>query len=305
MATVTPRAELHLHLEGSVEPATLLEIDPSLTREEIAAASTYTDFAGFIQSYIWVNRRLTKPEHYAITARRLFERLASEGVIYAEVTLSAGMMLWKGHEFAPIYDALQREACNAPLKIFWILDATRQFGAEAAKPVFDLAAERVNDGVVAIGIGGFEAGGPALWFKDLYREARDRGLRLTAHAGEVTDAQSIWDALEIGADRIGHGIRAIDDAKLMEHLRDRDIPLEISITSNVRTVAVSSLEQHPVRRLFDAGVPIILNTDDPALFECTLDSEYALARNRFGFSDAELDQVAANSLKYAFAYRPA
>jgi aminodeoxyfutalosine deaminase len=216
------------------------------------------------------------------------------------VTLSAGMMLWKGHEFAPIYDALQREACNAPLKILWILDATRQFGAEAAKPVFELAAERLNDGVVAIGIGGFEAGGPALWFKDLYREARDRGLRLTAHAGEVTDAQSIWDALEIGAERIGHGIRAIDDPKLMEHLRDRNIPLEISITSNVRTAAVPSIEEHPVRRLFDAGVPIVLNTDDPALFECTLTSEYALARGRFGFTDAELDRLAQNSLKYAF-----
>ncbi len=300
MSTVTPRAELHLHLEGSVEPATLLEIDPSLTLEEIASASTYTDFAGFIQSYIWVNRRLTKPEHYAIAARRLFERLASEGVVYAEVTLSAGMMLWKGHQFAPIYDALQREASNAPLKIFWILDATRQFGAEAAKPVFDLAAERVNDGVVAIGIGGMESVGPALWFKDLYREARDRGLRLTAHAGEVTDAQSVWDALEIGAERIGHGIRAIDDPKLMTHLRDRDIPLEISITSNVRTAAVPSLEAHPIRRLFDAGVPIILNTDDPALFECTLTSEYQLARDRFGFSEAELDQLGANSLRYAF-----
>jgi adenosine deaminase/aminodeoxyfutalosine deaminase len=301
MSTVTPRAELHLHLEGSVEPETLIEIDPSLTREEIAAACSYTDFAGFIQSYIWVNRRLTKPEHYAVAARRLFERLATEGVVYAEVTLSAGMMLWKGHEFAPIYEALQREACSAPLKVFWILDATRQFGAEAAKPVFELAAERLNDGVVAIGIGGHESGGPALWFKDLYREACDRGLRLTAHAGETTDAQSIWDALEIGAERIGHGIRAIDDPKLMEHLRDRDIPLEISITSNVRTAAVPSLDVHPVRRLFDAGVPIILNTDDPALFECTLESEYALARDHFGFSAEELDQLSANSLNYAFA----
>lgn len=299
-SSVSPRAELHLHLEGSVDAETLIEIDPSLTRDEIAEAGSYTDFAGFIQSYIWVNRRLTAPEHYAIAARRLFDRLFEEGVIYAEITLSAGMMLWKGHDFAPIYGALEREAARAKIRVRWILDATRQFGAEAAKPVFDLAAERVNDGVVAIGIGGSEAGGPALWFKELYARARDRGLRLTCHAGETTDAQSIWDALEIGAERIGHGIRAIDDPRLVAHLREKNIPLEISITSNVRTGSVASLEDHPVRRLFDAGVPIVLNTDDPALFECTLTGEYQLARDRFGFSDAELDAVAANSLRYAF-----
>lgn len=300
-ARVTPRAELHVHLEGSIEPETLLEIDPSLTSEEIASATSYTDFAGFIQSYIWVNKRLTKPEHYAIAARGLFERLSTEAVVYAEVTLSAGMMLWKGDDFAAIYKAIQREAARAKFPVRWIPDATRQFGAEAAKPVFDLAAERLGDGVVAIGLGGFEAGGPALWFKDLYREARDRGLRLTCHAGEVTDAQSIWDALEIGAERIGHGIRAIEDPRLTEHLRDRNIPLEISITSNVRTAAVASLKDHPVRRLFDAGVPIVLNTDDPALFGCTLQSEYDLARDQFGFTDAELDKLAADSLRYAFS----
>jgi aminodeoxyfutalosine deaminase len=295
-----PRAELHVHLEGSIGPETLLEIDPSLTREEIAAATSYTDFAGFIQSYIWVNQHLKRPEHYAIAVQQLCNRLSSENVVYAEVTLSAGMMLWKGDDFAAIYKAIQREAARAPFPVYWIPDATRQFGAEKAKPVFDLAAERLGDGVVAIGIGGYEAGGPALWFKDLYAKARDRGLRLTAHAGEVTDAQSIWDALEIGAERIGHGIRAIDDPRLMEHLRDKDIPLEISITSNLRTGAVASIEDHPVRKLFDAGVPIILNTDDPALFECTLTSEYQLARDRFGFTDSELDTLAANSLKYAF-----
>src|SRR5712692_3912259 len=141
-----PKAELHLHLEGSVEPETLQELDPSLTPGQIAAATSYTDFPGFIESYIWVNRLLRSPADYAVAARRLFDRLTGEGVTYAEVTLSAGVILWKQQEFAPIYEALQREACRSELAVRWILDATRQFGVEAAKPVFDLAAERVNDG---------------------------------------------------------------------------------------------------------------------------------------------------------------
>jgi aminodeoxyfutalosine deaminase len=300
---MVPVAELHLHLEGSVETETLLEIDPGLTREEIRAATTYSDFEGFIQSYIWVNRKLNSPEHYALVARRLFERLASEGVVYAEVTISAGVILWKQQAFAPIYEAVQREACASKVRVRWILDATRQFGVHAAKPVFDLAAELVNEGVIAIGLGGFEAGGPARWYADLYKEARDRGLRLVCHAGETTDATSIWEALEIGAERIGHGIRAIEDPALVAHLAEKKIPLEVCITSNVRTGAVRSLKEHPVRRLYDAGVPIVLNTDDPALFECTLTGEYDVARTEFGFTEQEIVQLVKNSFLYSFDFQ--
>jgi adenosine deaminase/aminodeoxyfutalosine deaminase len=298
------RAELHLHLEGAVERETLKELDPSLTDDDLCAALTSSDFAGFIQSYVWVNRKLRGPADYALIARRLFERLASQNICYAEMTVSAGVILWKKQDLAAIFDALANEAARSPIPIRWILDATRQWGAEAAAPVFDFAADHISDGVVAIGIGGIEAEGPALWFKDLYAKARDRGLRLLCHAGETTNAQSIWDALAIGSERIGHGIRAVQDAKLMEHLRNHDIPLEVCISSNVRTGAVASLADHPVRKLFDAGVPIILNTDDPALFECTLESEYDLAARVFGFTETELSAIAANSLKYAFA-RPA
>ena len=295
-----PLAELHLHLDGSVEPETLLEIDPSLTREEIAANTLYSDFAGFLKSFVWVNKRLRTPDDYARVARRLFQRLESEGVAYAEVILSVGVVLWKEQDLPAIYDALMREVSRTQITVRWIFDAIRQFGPEPAKTVFDLAAERVREGVIAIGLGGDEARGPAHLFADLYRGARDRGLRLTCHAGEMTGPASVWEALEIGSERIGHGIRAIEDPALVAHLAAKNIPLEVCITSNLRTGAVASLAAHPVRKLHDAGVPIILNSDDPALFGCTLTSEYALAAREFGFTESELAGLARNAFRYAF-----
>src|SRR5262249_42186996 len=153
---------------------------------------------------------------------------------------------------------------------------------------------------VALGIGGSEERGPAEWFRDTFSFARRGGLRLHAHAGEGTSPASIWAALEIGAERIGHGISAIDDPVLIRHLRDHDIPLEICITSNLRAGVVKGLEDHPVRRLYDGGVPIVLNTDDPAMFGCTLLGEYRLAADRFGFAEADLRRLAANGFRYSF-----
>lgn len=296
-----PKAELHLHLEGSVEPETLHELDPGTSLEECRAIYSYPDFDAFLKAFGAVGKRLRTPEDYALVTRRLVERLAEQNVRYAEITLAAGVVLWKGEEFAPIFDAVAEAACHSTVTVRWILDAVRQFGVEPAMRVAELAAERVHRGVVAYGIGGSEERGPASWFTDVFAFAGRSGLRLTAHAGESMGPESVWAALDLRAERIGHGIAAARDPALMRYLRDHDIPLEICITSNLVTGVVKRLENHPVRALYDAGVPIVLNSDDPAMFRCTLTDEYRLAAQAFGFTEAELRGIAANGFRYAFS----
>src|SRR5581483_1492883 len=213
---------------------------------------------------------------------------------------SVGVVLWKKQEVAPIFRAIQQAVSNSGVEVRWIVDAIRHFGPDHVMQVAEQAAALAGDGVVAFGIGGDEARGPAEWFADIYRFARDKGLHLTAHAGEAAGPDSVWKALEIGAERIGHGIRSIEDPVLVRHLADHQIPLEVSITSNLMTGVVATLREHPVRRLYDAGVPVTLNTDDPGIFRTTLCDEYGLAAREFGFGEAQLRDIAANAFRYSF-----
>jgi len=295
-----PKAELHLHLEGSVEPETLHELDPATPVEEFRGLYRYDDFDAFLRAFGAVGKRLRTPEDYGLITRRLLERLAAQNVRYAEIIVAAGMVLWKGQEFGSVFEAVREAAVGSQVEVRWILDAVRQFGVEQAMAVAKLAAERVDRRVVAFGIGGSEARGPAEWFTEVFAFAKSAGLHLTAHAGESTGPESVWAALRLGAERIGHGIAAARDEELMRHLRTHDIPLEICLTSNLVTGAVDRLEDHPVRRLFDAGVPIVLSTDDPAMFGCTLLGEYQLAARQFGFSETELRKIADNGWRYRF-----
>ncbi len=279
-------------------------LDPGVTREAVDAAWNFTDFAGFLQCFKFIAQRLRGPRDYALITRRMMESLSRQGITYAEVTLGAGVVLWRGFDFHSVWRAIreaQREAYKEwPVEIRWNLDAIRQFGPDHVMDVARLAANYVGDGAISFGIGGDEVGGPALPLRAAFAYARDAGLRLTAHAGETDGPDSIRAALDIGAERIGHGIRAVDDADLMRRLREEQIPLEVCITSNVKTGAVVSLGAHPVRKLFDAGVPITLNTDDPGVFETDLAREFALAREVFGFSESELREIARAADQFKF-----
>ncbi|MCW5962916.1 MAG: adenosine deaminase [Bryobacterales bacterium] len=295
-----PKAELHLHLEGAAEPRVIQRIQPALGLDEIRGHYRYTNFPAFLQSFKWVARHLARPEHYALVAEDLFATLRAQNVRYAEIMLSVGVLFWKGQDAAATFEALAEAARHAGFPVRWIFDAIRQFPVEDARRVLELALRYQDRGVVAFGIGGNEELGPARNFHAVFAEAREAGLRLTIHGGESTGPESIWEALEGGADRIGHGIRAVDDPLLVRHLAEQQIPLEISISSNVLTGSVPGIAAHPVRRLFEAGIPIVLNTDDPAMFHTSLTREFLVAHEEMGFSLAELGTVAANAFRFAF-----
>jgi adenosine deaminase/aminodeoxyfutalosine deaminase len=319
-----PKAELHLHLEGSVEPATLAELSrryntplPTennrydvrgsgdvLTEDDIRDLYSYKDFNGFLMAFKAVTERLRTPEDYELITYRLMQKLRQQNVVHAEVYVSVGVIRWRGQDFAPIFDGLERGRERGQrdfgVSLLWIFDAVRHFGPEAAAEVFKLAAERLDRNVVGIGIGGDERRGPAEWFRDLYKKAAADGLHLTAHAGETAGPESVWGALNMGVERIGHGLSIAVDDELLEVLAHKQISVEICLTSNLRTGAITELSKHPLRKFFDEGLMVTLNTDDPAMFQTTLNKEYELAQQEFGFSDDHLREMARNSFEASF-----
>ena len=303
-----PKAELHLHLEGAIEPATLLELrrrrGESVMRTEVDALYRYEDFQGFLLSFKNITEHLRTPEDYELITYRLMQRLKEENVLHAEVYVSVGVCLWRKQDFPAIFEGLDRGRARGArdfgISLVWIFDAVRQFGAQAAQKVFELAVRYHDREVVGIGIGGDEQKGPAELFRDAYAYAADQGLRLTAHAGETAGPESIWGALNLRAERIGHGLTAWQDPELVEELTTRQIPVEICISSNLRTGCCRELADHPVRRYFDQGLMVTLNTDDPAMFRTSLAQEYQLARESFGFTDEHLRELARNSFEASF-----
>lgn len=307
-----PKAELHLHLEGSITAETLVELSrrndaQPLTLEAAKKVYSYSDFPSFLMSFKAVTERLHSPEDYETITYNMLRDLAAQGVRHAEVYISVGILyhfarLDVDAVMAAIERGRERGERDFGVSLLWIIDAVRHFGLEECARVFSKAAELKNKypSVVGIGIGGDEARGPAQEFRELYAEAKAAGLRLTCHAGESTGPQSVWAAVNIGSERIGHALTAAQDEDLLGVLAERQIPLELNVTSNLRTGCCVALEEHPVKRYFEEGLMVTLNSDDPPFFGANLLEEYLLVHKMFEFSLEQMRELAANSVEASF-----
>ena len=304
-----PKAELHLHLEGSVEPATLLELrhrhgNTTATMAEVEKLYAYQDFSGFLMAFKTVTENLRTPDDYELITYRLMQCLHSQNVLHAEIYVSVGVCHWQGKDFAAIFEGLERGRAQGEkdfgLSLLWIFDATRQFGPERAMRVAEAAVNYRDRNVVAFGIGGDERRAAPELFRDVYAFAQEHGLRLTAHAGETIGPESIWGALNLRAERIGHALTAWYDRELMAELVQRQVPIEVCVTSNLRTGCCRRTEEHPLKIYFDTGIMVTLSSDDPAMFSTSLEREYQLAKNSFGFTEEQLRELARNSFEASF-----
>src|ERR1700761_6896790 len=307
-----PKVELHLHLEGTIQPETLLELSrrhdaEPLTPETAKDLYVYENFLGFLDSFKAVSARLKGPDDYELITYNMIRDLAAQGVVHAEVYISFGIIYyWKNAEVEPYVEAIERGRVRGErdfgTTVLWLIDAVRHFGAEEAAKVFRKAAELRHryPSIVGIGIGGDEARGGAELFRESYAEARAAGLRLTAHAGETTGPESIWAAINIGAERVGHALSAQRDPELLEILAENQIPLGVHGASNIRTGCCSELDRHPVKMYFESGLMVTINSDDPPMFGSNLLEEYVLVEERFEFSLEQMRELAANSVEASF-----
>ena len=314
------RIELHTHLEGSVTPARLAALcerhgRPGLAAECLAPggqAFLFDGFHGFLELYKRVTGVMRTPRDFHDLALDLAAQLRDDGVAYAEVSVSYGVMLVRGIDPGPVQAALGEAAAEVRerdgVTLRWLPDAVRQFGTEAAWRAWECA-ERAGraQGVVGFGLGGDEVTGPAAAFAPLFAAVRQAGLGVSIHAGEVTSMgeaarDSIRQAIEAcGAARLGHGLAAAGDPALLAELARRGTFVELCPRSNVATGALPALAAHPLRAFLDAGVPCCLNTDDRTLFGLDLRGEYAAARAVLGLTDAEEAAMNAAAARAAFA----
>lgn len=323
-----PKAELHLHLEGSIRPETLLDLArrhsrlaslPAQDSQGLRAWFSFTDFPHFIEVYTAISDLLRTPDDFAFITAELGAEMARQHIRYAEVTFTPYThthLLDKGLTIDDLLAGLDAGRAQAlaqhSVEIRWVFDIPRNVAFDAAGRYSPLAADVTlaqalqgrDHGVIGFGLGGGEVGAPPAPFAHAFAEARAAGLRSLPHAGETVGPSSIWGALHaLGAERIGHGVRAIEDPQLLAYLQAHQIPLEINITSNICLHVYRATSQHPFPHLDRMGLCVTVHSDDPPLFNTDLTHEYALLEDVFGYAPSDVARIARNA--YTASFMPA
>lgn len=315
---LVPKAELHVHLEGAIRPETLIELArrnkvalPVTTVEEARQWFVYRDFPHFVQIFFAISGCLKTADDYELIAYEFGAEMARQTVRYAEVTFSASTHQHSLHvPFETYFGGLQRGRARAKtdfgVEMYWVFDIVRDIPEEASRTrraeyTVKVALEAMNEGVIALGLGGGEAGAPPELFARWFELALSEGLHSVPHAGETVGPASVWGALQtLGAERIGHGVRSIEDAALVAYLAEHQIPLEICPQSNICLGVYPSLALHPMLRLYTAGVPFSVNSDDPPLFHTTLNDNVHALYEPFHFSLNTIDDILLNGVRHSF-----
>jgi adenosine deaminase len=304
-----PKVELHLHLEGAIPLWALWQLvqkyapaggDPAVP--DLAALErrfAYRDFPHFLEVWNWKNHYLRELEDFTMIAEAVARDLAGQNIRYVEAFTSPSDFAYHGLDAREIILALRKGLARVPqVEVALIVDLVRNRGCEHGMEQLARISEVRDQGVIGIGIGGAEHGYPPTPFARVYAAARELGFHTTAHAGEAAGPESIWGAVEIlRAERIGHGTRAEEDPALVAQLVETQLPLEMCPLSNVRTGVVPELAAHPIRRYFEQGVLVTVNTDDPKMFGNTLAEEAALLETALGFTRAEVGEVLLNGIR--------
>ncbi|MEU8681311.1 adenosine deaminase [Streptomyces sp. NPDC048611] len=307
-----PKAELHVHHVGSASPRIVSELaarhpDSAVPTDPEALADyfTFRDFAHFIEVYLSVVDLIRDAEDVRLLTYEVARDMARQQIRYAELTLTPFSSTRRGIPDGAFVEAIEdaRKAAEAELGVVlrWCFDIPGEAGLEAAEETARIACDLQPEGLVSFGLGGPEIGVPRPQFKPYFDRARAAGLHSVPHAGETTGPGTIWDALnDLGAERIGHGTSATQDPRLLAHLAEHRIPLEVCPTSNIATRAVRTLEEHPLKEMVAAGVPVTINSDDPPMFGTDLNTEYAVAARLLGLDTDGLAGLARNAVAASF-----
>jgi aminodeoxyfutalosine deaminase len=308
-----PKAELHVHHVGSASPRIVAELaarhpDSSVPTdpEDVARYFTFTDFAHFIQVYLSVVDLLRDAEDVRLLTVEIARDMARQRIRYAELTITPYTSIVRGIPAEAFIEAIEdaRRSAEAEFGVVlrWCFDIPGEAGLPAAEETARLATHLAPDGLVSFGLGGPEIGVPRPQFKPQFDRAIAAGLHSVPHAGETTGPETVWDAVSsLRAERIGHGISSVQDPRLLEHLAEERIALEVCPTSNVATRAVETIDHHPLADLVDAGVLVTINSDDPPMFGTDLNTEYAVAARLLNLDESGLAALAKNAVDASFA----